>query len=35
MEDNPMSLFFVALTICIVMSLAALLDKPIERYLKK
>lgn len=35
MEDNPMSLFILAVTICVVMSLAVLLDKPIKRFLEK
>lgn len=35
MEESTLSLFIVALTISIVMSLAALLDKPIKKYLEK
>ncbi len=35
MEESTLSLFIVALTIASVMSLAALLDKPIKRYLEK
>ncbi len=35
MEDNPMSLFILSVIICVVMSLAALLDKPIKKYLEK
>ncbi len=35
MEDNPMSLLILSVIICVVMSLAALLDKPIKRYLEK
>lgn len=35
MEDNPMSLFIVALTIATVMSLVVLLDEPIKRFLEK
>lgn len=35
MEESTMSLFIVAITICTVMSLAVLLDKPIKRLLEK
>jgi hypothetical protein len=35
MEESSMSLFIVAITICTVMSLAVLLDKPIKRLLEK
>ncbi len=35
MEDNPISLLILSVIICVVMSLAALLDKPIKRYLEK
>lgn len=34
-EESTTSLIIIALTICIVMSLAALLDKPIKRFLEK
>lgn len=35
MEESSMSLFIIALTICTVMSLAVLLDKPIKKFLAK
>lgn len=35
MEENSMSLFILSVTICTVMSLACLLDKPIKRFLEK
>jgi hypothetical protein len=35
MEESLTSLFIVAITICTVMSLAALLDEPIKKYLAK
>lgn len=35
MEESTTSLFILAVTICVVMSLAALLDKPIKRFLEK
>lgn len=35
MEESTMSLFIVAATICVVMSLAVVLDKPIKRFLEK
>lgn len=35
MEESSMSLFIIAVTICIVMSLTVLLDKPIKKFLAK
>jgi len=35
MEESSLSLIIVALTICTVMSLTCLLDKPIKRFLEK
>jgi hypothetical protein len=35
MEESTMSLFIITVTICVVMSLAALLDKPIKKFLAK
>ncbi len=35
MEESTMSLIILAITICTVMSLTALLDKPIKRFLTK
>lgn len=35
MEESSMSLFIVALTICTGMSLVALLDEPIKKFLEK
>lgn len=35
MEESSMSLFIVAITICTVLTLAHVLDKPIKRLLEK
>lgn len=35
MEESTFSLFILSVIICVVMSLAAILDKPIKKYLEK